>query len=324
MQSLTHTKEIAIAPMMGITDKHFRYFFRQISTHVTLYTEMIVADALLHDKAEKLLDYHTTEEPVVIQLGGSCPKTLAKATSIIDNTGYNAINLNVGCPSDRVQAGEFGACLMTSPELVAECIHAMRNQTNLPITVKTRLGVDEHDNYEFIHQFIQIVSAAGCDTFIIHARKAWLNGLNPKQNRTLPPLNYERVYQLQEDFPHLHFILNGGLKSLHDINTHTHALHGTMIGRLAHEQPLLFKDIDEWFTQKKSVVNVHTILNAYAPYYEQAKRAGHKPSFILRPLINLFHGFPGAKKWRTNVTQATDFKLLLATANQLLTPTMGV
>lgn len=312
-------KQIAIAPMMGITDQHFRYFFRQISKCVTLYTEMIVADALLHKNAEKFLHFHANEPPLVIQLGGSCPKTLAQASSKIENKGYSAINLNVGCPSDRVQAGQFGACLMTKPQLVAECVTAMRNVSTLPITVKTRLGVDHHDDYEFLHHFITTVAAAGCNTFIIHARKAWLHGLNPKQNRTIPTLNYERVYQLQRDFPQLNFILNGGLTALNQIKEHTSHLNGTMIGRLAYEQPLLFQSIDPWYLGTKTPsCNLDTILNNYFTYCQQAIEHGHKTNLVLRPLMNLFHGQSGAKQWRTAVTQSTNIPLLFKLAKQLV------
>lgn len=312
-------KQIAIAPMMGITDKHFRYFFRQISKYVTLYTEMIVAEALLHNNAEKFLDYHISEQPLVIQLGGSCPKTLAQASIKIENRGYSAINLNVGCPSDRVQAGQFGACLMTKPQLVAECVTAMRNASTLPITVKTRLGVDHHDNYEFLQHFISKVSAAGCNTFIIHARKAWLSGLNPKQNRTVPTLNYERVYQLQRDFPQLNFILNGGLTAFNQIKEHAFNLNGVMIGRLAYEQPLLFQKIDPWYLGTNTPSsNLETILNNYFTYCQQAIKHGHKTNLVLRPLMNLFYGQIGAKQWRYAITQSANIPLLLKLAKQLI------
>src|SRR5579871_4393516 len=211
---------VAIAPMMDWTDKHCRYFLRLLSKHVLLYTEMVTTDALLHGNSHKLLDYHFAEHPLALQLGGSDPKALAVCAKLAQTQNYREVNLNVGCPSDRVQAGRFGACLMAEPQLVAACVAAMRDAVSLPITVKTRIGIDERDSYAELCDFIATVHAAGCDVFIIHARKAWLQGLSPKENREIPPLRYDVVQRIKQDFPHLTIVLNGGIKNLQQAREH--------------------------------------------------------------------------------------------------------
>ena len=204
---------ISIAPMMDWSDRHYRFFMRLITKRALLYTEMITTGAIIHGDRDRFLRYNAEEHPIAIQLGGSDPDQLAKCATIVTDYGYDEINLNVGCPSDRVQSGRFGACLMAEPDLVAECVASMKNKTNLPVTVKTRLGIDDRDSYEELSDFIKIVAEAGCDTFILHARKAWLNGLSPKENRNIPPLQYDVVYQIKKDFPDLEVIINGGVKN---------------------------------------------------------------------------------------------------------------
>ena len=234
----------SVAPMMDRTDRHCRYFHRLLTKRSFLYTEMLHANAVLKGDTEKLLNHHTDEHPLVLQLGGSDPSALAEASSISEKFGYSEVNLNVGCPSSKVQKGRFGAILMKEPKLVAKCISQMKEATTLPVTVKCRSGVDDMDQNIHLDNFINEVSSAGCNTFIIHARKAWLKGLSPKDNREIPPLNYERVYELKNTFPDLKFIINGGIKSLHESSIHLQHVDGVMIGREAYENPLLLAEVD--------------------------------------------------------------------------------
>ncbi|HYF98425.1 MAG TPA: tRNA dihydrouridine(20/20a) synthase DusA, partial [Coxiellaceae bacterium] len=237
-------KKISIAPMMAWTDTHYRVLMRLISKRVVLYTEMLTTPAVIHGHREYLLGYDPVEHPLAIQLGGSNPLELAECAKIVTDYGYDEINLNVGCPSDRVQSGLFGACLMLQPTLVAECVAAMRAVTHLPVTVKTRIGVDEQDSYEALHHFITTVADAGCAEFTIHARKAWLKGLSPKENREIPPLCYEYVYQLKKDFPQLQFMLNGGVRTITDMQTQLERVDGVMVGRAAYEHPYSMVAVD--------------------------------------------------------------------------------
>ncbi len=232
------SRRISVAPMMDWTDRHCRHFLRQISRHTLLYTEMVTSGAILHGPRERLLAFHPAEHPVALQLGGSDPAELAECARIGADYGYDEINLNCGCPSDRVQSGRFGACLMAEPALVAECVAAMRAAVSLPVTVKTRIGIDEFDTYEFLHDFVARIAAAGCEIFIIHARKAWLKGLSPKENREVPPLRYDVPARLKADFPQLQIVLNGGVKTLDDVQTHLQTFDGVMIGREAYSNPL--------------------------------------------------------------------------------------
>lgn len=294
---------IAVAPMLDWTDRHCRYFLRLFSSRIRLYTEMITTDALLHGDREKLLAFHPLEQPVALQLGGSQPKALAICAQLAEQAGYNEVNLNVGCPSSRVQAGRFGACLMAEPELVAECVAAMRAAVRVPVTVKTRLGIDQHDEYEFLHHFVEQVSLAGCQTFIIHARKAWLQGLNPKENREIPPLNYERVIQVKNNFPHLQIILNGGITSLAEIKEHLAHFEGVMLGRVAYQNPYLLAFIDQTFYDSHAhLVSRFTIVQRLLPYLEEQVAQGVPLSAMARHLLGLFHGQPGAKHWRRSLT----------------------
>lgn len=298
--------------MMGWTTRHYRYFFRLISRKVRLYTEMITTGAILHSTyRDRLLGYHSREQPLAIQLGGSVPAELSQAAKIAEDYGYTEINLNVGCPSHRVQSGCFGAVLLKNARLVAECIAQMRTTVKLPLTVKTRIGVDDHDSYSHLVRFIQEVSAAGCHTFIIHARKAWLSGLSPKENRDIPPLNYAWVYQIKRDFPQLTVVLNGGIKNLAEATAHLPYVDGVMIGRAAWYTPYLFRawdvfpsegEVDHHFQDKIAIVE------NYMPYAQAALSQGENISHVLQPLFGLFHGVAGAGKWRSRLTQAIHSK----------------
>ena len=289
----------SVAPMMDRTDRHCRYFHRLLTKRSFLYTEMLHANAVLKGDTEKLLNHHTDEHPLVLQLGGSDPSALAEASSISEKFGYSEVNLNVGCPSSKVQKGRFGAVLMKEPKLVAKCISKMKEATTLPVTVKCRIGVDDMDQNIHLDNFINEVSSAGCNTFIIHARKAWLKGLSPKDNREIPPLNYERVYELKNTFPDLKFIINGGIKSLHESSIHLQHVDGVMIGREAYENPLLLAEVDSViFLDKKVSTSRSDILKSLIPYIVEELERGTKISHITRHLMGLFRGFNGAKNMR--------------------------
>ena len=291
--------KFSVAPMMDRTDRHCRYFHRLLTKRSLLYTEMLHANAVLKGDTEKLLNHHTDEHPLVLQLGGSDPSALSEASSISEKFGYSEVNLNVGCPSSKVQKGRFGAVLMKEPKLVAKCISQMKEATTLPVTVKCRIGVDDMDQNIHLDNFINEVSSAGCNTFIIHARKAWLKGLSPKDNREIPPLNYERVYKLKKTFPDLKFIINGGIKSLHESSIHLQHVDGVMIGREAYENPLLLAEVDSViFSDKKVSTSRSDILKSLIPYISDELERGTKISHITRHLMGLFRGFNGAKNMR--------------------------
>jgi tRNA-dihydrouridine synthase A len=295
-----------IAPMMGWTTRHYRYFLRLISKKVGLYTEMITTNAILNSPyRDHLLGHHVSEQPLAIQLGGNVPRELAQAAKIAENFGYAEINLNVGCPSARVKSGCFGAVMLKDANLVAACIAAMREMIELPLTVKTRIGVDDHESYDYLASFIQKVSQAGCKTFIIHARKAWLSGLSPKENREIPPLNYAWVYQIKRDFPQLTIVINGGIKNLLEANTHLSYVDGVMIGRAAWHTPYLFRSLDGLTHESDdSREDRIAIVQNYIPYAQMAFSKGVHISPLLQPLFGLFHGVSGAKQWRRCLTQA--------------------
>ena len=298
---------LMVAPMMGWTTRHYRYFMRLISKNVRLYTEMLTTGAVLNSANRRLLTYHASEQPLAIQLGGSVAKELAQAAKIVEACGYAEINLNVGCPSDSVQSGCFGAVLFKKPMLVAECVAGMKAAVGLPITVKTRIGVDDYASYDYLAEFIQKVSQGGCETFIIHARKAWLSGLSPKENREVPPLNYAWVYQIKRDFPHLGIVINGGIKNLNEAYAHLNQVDGVMIGRAAWHTPYLFRALDipqNVGVLEEAIADRIAIVQSYAPYVEKAFREGDNLSHLLQPLFGLFHGVAGAKQWRQQLTQA--------------------
>lgn len=301
---------IQIAPMMDYTDRHYRYFMRLVTKKAWLFTEMITAQAILHGNTEKLLSYHPDEHPICIQLGGSNPRELAQATKIVSTYAYDEVNLNVGCPSSRVQSGLFGACLMAKPQLVADCVDAMQNASSLPVSVKIRIGIDELDSYEFLCSFINTVANTGCKTFIIHARKAWLKGLSPKQNREIPPLRYETVYQIKQDFKDLQIIINGGIQSLEAIKMHLEHVDGIMIGRAAYHDPYMLSEIDKmFFESQETVPSRENILKNLIPYIENALAQGILPHHITRHILGLFKGTPGARSWRRLLTGPEKDKL---------------
>ena len=297
--TLKLNRKLSIAPMMDHTDRHFRFFMRIVSPHAMLYTEMITTGALIHGDRQRFLQHHVDEYPLAIQLGGSDPGDLATCAVIAEQAGYDEVNLNVGCPSDRVQSGKFGACLMAEPELVAEGISRMSQSVNIPVTVKTRLGIDEMDSYEELSAFINCVKESGCNTFIIHARKAWLNGLSPKENREVPPLQYETVYQLKKDFPELDFIINGGFTTQNSIMEQYAQVDGVMIGRAAYQNPYLLAEIEQsLFGNKTSQVTRCEILEKFMEYIQQNLDQGVYLGHISRHILGLFFNQPCARAYR--------------------------
>lgn len=293
---------ISVAPMMDCTDQYDRYFLRLIAPDVLLYTEMITAMALHHGDADALLAHHPAEHPVALQLGGSDPHLLRDGAMRGEQAGYDEINLNVGCPSSRVSAGRFGACLMLEPQLVAECVVAMQRHVSIPVTVKCRIGVDQHDSYEYLSNFINILSQAGCRTFIVHARKAWLSGLSPKENREIPPLQYHIVKQIKRDFPALTIILNGGIKSLADVDAHLPGVNGIMIGRAAYANPYLLAEIQNKYFRPVSYSR-EEIVERMLPYIEDKIRLKVRLNKMTRHLLGLFQGQRGAATWRRYLSQ---------------------
>ena len=308
--TLKQSHRLSVAPMLDWTDRDFRYFLRLISKHSLLYTEMVTTGALIHgNNRERFLGHDVSEHPLALQLGGSDPDDLATCAKMGEEAGYSEINLNVGCPSDRVQSGSFGACLMADPKLVAEGIVAMQAAVDIPVTVKTRLGIDKLDSYEFVSDFIAQVSDAGCQMFIMHARKAWLNGLSPKENRDIPPLEYDRVYQLKRDFPYLHIDINGGIKTLADAQQHLAQVDGVMIGREVYHNPYLLAQADALlFNDAHKVASRHEIINKMLPYIEQRMTQGRPVKSITRHLLGLFQGQPGAKAWRRHLSENAHLK----------------
>lgn len=298
------TPFIAVAPMMGCTDRHDRYFLRLMAPHVYLYTEMITARALVYGKKYFLLDFHKAEKPLALQLGGHEPILLAQCAKLAEEYGYDEVNLNVGCPSDRVKSGQFGACLMLESPLVADCVAAMSAHTSLPVTVKCRVGVDHQDSYDYLAQFIQKVSSAGCKMFIIHARKAWLDGLSPKQNREIPPLQYDMVYQIKKDFPALKIILNGGIQAVADIDTQLPLVDGVMIGRAAYANPYLLAEIEQkYFTSREKTVKRSEIINKFIPYIREQLMQRTPLSAMTRHILGLFRGQHRAAIWRRYLSE---------------------
>lgn len=294
----------SIAPMLDWTDRHARYFLRLISKHSILYTEMITTGALIHGDKQRFLSFNAEEHPVAIQLGGSNPKDLGICAQMAEDAGYDEINLNVGCPSDRVQNGSFGACLMAKPELVADCVAAMRNKTSLPVTVKHRIGIDDQDSYEFVHNFIATVKQAGCNTFIVHARKAILSGLSPKENREIPPLNYDCVYQLKRDFPDLNMVLNGGVKTIAASSEHLKHIDGVMMGREAYQNPYVLSSVDDLIYNKPSpTLSRIQVFELYLEYVARHLGKGITLNSMLRHSLGLFHGQPGGKKFRRHISE---------------------
>jgi tRNA-dihydrouridine synthase A len=291
-------RTVSVAPMMGWTDRHDRYFLRLISPNALLYTVMITTGALTYGKKLDLLDFNPEEHPVALQLGGSDPKELAECAKLAEKYGYDEVNLNCGCPSERVQKGKFGACLMAEPELVADCIDAMKQVVSIPVTIKSRIGIDDQDSYEFLFNFVEKIAAKGCDTFIIHARKALLDGLSPAENRLIPPLKYDTAYRVKQDFPHLNVILNGGLKTTESIQEALTKLDGVMIGREAYTNPYFMAEVERTVFNNQSVRSRHEIVEALFPYIEKCLGEGVPLKDITRHILGLYQGLPGARSWR--------------------------
>jgi tRNA-dihydrouridine synthase A len=314
-------RRVSVAPMMDWTDRHDRFFLRLIAKHALLYTEMVTTRAIIHGDQQKLLRFHPAEHPLALQLGGNNPKEFAECAIIAADRGFDEINMNVGCPSDRVQNGEFGACLMAKPTLVAECVAAMKKAVTLPITVKTRIGIDHQDSYEELHYFIKTVSNAGCQTFIIHARKAWLQGLSPRQNREVPPLRYDVVRQVKTDFPECEIIINGGITTLENVIEHLRIFDGVMLGRAAYQNPYLLADIESAiFSANEVPLSRSNVIQQLIPYVEEQMQEDVYPSAITRHILGLFLGQAGAKVWRrflsTHSHKTRDGKQLLLDALQ--------
>lgn len=298
-------RRLSVAPMMDWTDRFDRYFLRQISRWTLLYTEMLTTGAVLHGDRDRLLGFHPEEHPVACQLGGSNPEELAKAARIVEQTGYDEINLNVGCPSDRVQSGFFGACLMADPPLVRDCIAAMIESVSIPVTVKSRIGIDGRESYDDLCGFVSTVRESGCESFIVHARIAVLAGLSPKENREIPPLKYEVVHRLKRDFPDLEVILNGGIKTLEDAAAQHDHVDGVMIGRAAYQDPYVLAEADRriFGDARARPKSRHEIARALLPYIEAQRADGIALHHITRHILGLFNGRPGARRWRRYLSE---------------------
>lgn len=295
---------ISIAPMMDWTDRHCRYFLRQLSCRVLLYTEMVTTGAVLHGNRERLLGYHSDEHPVALQLGGSDPAELAECARIAEEFGYDEINLNVGCPSDRVQAGRFGVCLMKEPELVARCVAAMIDAVEIPVSVKTRIGVDDQPEGPALEAFVAMVAGIGCKRFTIHARKAWLKGLSPKENRDVPPLNYPVVYRLKERFPDLSIAINGGIVDCDAAAAHLERVDGVMFGRAAYQNCYILSRIDgRFYGGTEPAPSRHRVARAMIPYIERVVDDGTALIAVTRHMLGLFQGVPGARLWRRSLSE---------------------
>ena len=294
-----HPEPLSVAPMMDRTDRHYRYFMRQITRKTLLYTEMITTAALLHGEPRRFLAFSEVEKPLALQLGGDDPAALSHCARLAEDWGYDEVNLNVGCPSDRVKQGHFGACLMAQPEVVAGAVEAMRRTTPLRITVKHRIGIDGLERYEDMERFVNVVAEAGCESFIVHARIAVLGGLSPKENRSVPPLRYEDVYRLKAAFPQLHVGINGGIQSLSQAARHMENVDGVMIGRAAYDQPFLFAEADNLvFGEPSMPPSRRDVLEAMLPYLEEWTAGGLPPHRITRHLLGLFAHQPAARAWR--------------------------
>lgn len=292
-------KIFSVAPMMDWSDRTCRFFHRQMTRHALLYTEMVTAQAIRHGDRERLIGFDPREQPVALQIGGSDPQLLAEAARWGEDFGYCEVNLNVGCPSDRVQDGRFGACLMAEPALVADCVAAMRDAVRIPVTVKCRIGIDDQDEDEDLDRFIRTVSATGCSTFVIHARKAWLQGLSPKENREVPPLNYERVYRIKKAWPGLVIVINGGILTLDEAEAHLAHVDGVMLGRAAYHTPWILSEVDQrLFGAPASDLTRADVVERMKPYF--AAELARQPGLarMTRHILGLFHGEPGGRAWR--------------------------
>jgi tRNA-dihydrouridine synthase A len=295
-------KVLSVAPMMDWTDRHDRYFLRLFNPHVRLYTEMVTTSALLHGDAPRFLRFDASEHPLALQLGGSDPAALARCTKMAEDWGYDEVNLNVGCPSDRVQQGKIGACLMAEPALVAECVAAMQAAVKIPVTVKHRIGIDDLDDYAHLRTFVETVAATGCRTFIVHARIAILSGLSPKENREVPPLRYDDVYRLKSEFPALEIHLNGGVKTVAEIEAHWGQVDGVMVGREAYHNPWLLAQALPLFGVQ-ALPDREAILKRYLEFMARELAEGVPLSQLTRHILGLYQGLPGARRWRQHISE---------------------
>nr|WP_314523354.1 tRNA dihydrouridine(20/20a) synthase DusA [uncultured Acinetobacter sp.] len=297
-KTIDNTKEprISVAPMMDWTTKDYRYFARLFNPNVVLYTEMVTTGAIIYGGANRHLDFNQQEHPIVLQLGGSNPQELATCSKMAEDWGYNEVNLNVGCPSDRVQNNKIGACLMAEPNLVAECIHSMQKAVSIPVTVKHRIGIDDMQSYEEMLHFVDTVAATGCTHFIVHARIAILQGLSPKENRDVPPLRYDDVYRLKQERPHLTIEINGGIKTFEETQQHLQHIDGVMIGREAYHNPYLLAEMGQLWNLEAP--DRFEIMQQMMPYIHQRVAEGAPLSIITRHILGLFQNLPGARKWR--------------------------
>ena len=296
-------RKVSVAPMMDCTDRHERFFLRLISKNTLLYTEMVVDEAINRGNKKKLLEFNINEKPVALQLGGSSPKLLAEASKIGEDFGYDEINLNLGCPSKKVEKNKFGACLMKEPSLVADCLSKMQSSTKLPVTIKTRIGYDNIEDYESLYNFISILKSTGVKTFIIHARKAMLGKYTPKQNLNIPPLKYEYVYRLKEDFSKEEIIINGGITSVEEIKPHLKKIDGVMIGRAAYHTPYLLADIEKEIFQNDNIPSRQDVIEQLIPYIKDELKKGTRLNQIMRHTLGLFHGQTGASYWKRYLSE---------------------
>ncbi|MEO1267843.1 MAG: tRNA dihydrouridine(20/20a) synthase DusA [Myxococcota bacterium] len=297
-------RPVSVAPMMARTDRHFRIFMRQITRHTLLYTEMITTGAILHGDRDRLLGYTPKERPLSLQVGGDDPVELAECARIAEDWGYDEINLNIGCPSDRVQKGNFGVCLMGQPDTVARGVEAMRRACTIPVTVKHRIGFDDRDRYDDMKHFVTTVADAGCTWFTVHARKAWLKGLSPKENRNVPPLRYHEVYRLKQEVPHLGIEINGGVRTVSAVQTHLDHVDAVMIGRAAWDDPYLFAPFDAvFFGADTPAPSRHEVVERTIPHIERELSAGTRLSYLVRPMLSLFNHRPGTRRWKRHLSE---------------------
>ncbi|HAU25933.1 MAG TPA: tRNA dihydrouridine(20/20a) synthase DusA [Alteromonas australica] len=304
MSDISFNRKLSVAPMLDWTDRHCRFFLRLLSKHTLLYTEMVTTGAIIYGKGD-YLGFNTEEHPVAVQLGGSAPSDMAKCAELSQERGYDEVNINVGCPSDRVKNGSFGACLMAQPDVVASCVKAMQSAVDIPVTVKCRIGIDDMDEDEDFARFIDIVADAGCKTFIVHARKAWLQGLSPKENREVPPLNYPRVYNLKKTRPDLSISINGGIKTLDDVNTHLLNVDGVMMGREVYANPYILANVDSTIMGDESAhgISRREVVMQMQQYIERQEDPYFKPWHAARHMLGLFQGQAGGRIWRRYLSQ---------------------
>ena len=300
----TLNRRFCVAPMLDCTDRHARYFLRQISHHAVMYTEMVTTGALIHGDRPRFLDFDSAEHPIALQLGGSEPKHMAQCSVYAEEWGYDEVNINVGCPSDRVQSGSFGACLMLSPEIVAENVKAMTESVDIPVTVKTRIGVDEQEPRQALWALTEAVANAGCQVLIVHARKAWLKGLSPKENRDIPPLDYELVYELKNAFPELDIIINGGINTIDQCQQHLQQVDGVMMGREAYANPYILSNVDALlYGEDRPVASREQVLSTYLRYASKHLSKGVRLNHLSRHIIGLFHGESNSRVWRRHISE---------------------